>query len=377
MSEESLYSETYPIELDILDQDSPEFMQVKSFSDKFNRNDSITFDRKFFDWQYDKSSRLFQMRDNGFYFSKKCPGQIIGYCSASNASYLWDGKEVPGRFFHEWYSDPDQSGSAVALLARQLESSPILQAMGASAENLNILLRMRPSLWFPLRRLCAVLDPKRTSYLVDNNNKNSDHLLSALLFKMPRFFHPPAIKEIQQFDDSYQETWEQISKNFVATVNKSSEYMNWRYVHHPIFVYFRHVYTNSKKERAYIVWRSEYVAEKKVTVARICEIVGLPEILSEAVLSFIQELLSRDVVFVDFFCTNDAINSSLTAIGFYEVIPLEELDIPRLFSPLQTDLRKTLHSTISFSADYSFKNSHNVSDFYFTKGDVNQDMPNK
>ena len=89
------------------------------------------------------------------------------------------------------------------------------------------------------------------------------------------------------------------------------------------------------------------------------------------------KLLSRDVVFTDFFCTNDAINSALTAIGFYEAIPLEELDIPRLFSPLQTDFRKTLHSAISFSADYTSENAHNVSDFYFTKGDTNQDMPNR
>lgn len=377
MSEENLYSETYPIELCVLDQDSPEFIQVKSFSDQFNRKDSITFDRKFFDWQYDQSSRLFQTRDNGFYFCKKRPGQIIGYCSASNASYLWNGKEVPGRFFHEWYSDPSQSGSTAALLARQLESSPILQVMGASAENLNILLRMRPSLWFPLRRLCAVLDKKRTSYLIDNENKHSGHLLNALLFKMPKPFHQPAIKEFQRFDDSYQETWEQTSRNFVATVNKSSEYMNWRYVDHPIFSYFRHVYTNSKRERVYIVWRSEYVTEKKVTVARICEIIGSSEDLSEAILSFIYELFSRDIVFTDFFCTNDAINNALTAIGFYEVIPLEELDIPRLFSPLQADFRKTLHSVISFSSDYCSGNAQNVSSFYFTKGDTNQDMPNR
>jgi hypothetical protein len=377
MSEENLYSETYPIELGILDKGSPEFIQVKSFSDKFNRKDSMTFDRKFFDWQYDQSSRLFQMGDNGFYFCKKHPGQIIGYCSASNASYLWNGKEVPGRFFHEWYSDPDQSGSTAALLARQLELSPILQVMGASAENLNILLRMRPSLWFPLRRLCAVLDAKRTSYLVDKKSKHSSHLLSALLFKIPELFHQPGIKEIQRFDEDYQETWEQTSRNFVATVNKSAGYMNWRYVDHPVFSYFRHVYTNSKKEQVYIVWRSEHVTEKKVTVARICEVIGSSENLSEAMLSFIHELLSRDVVFTDFFCTNDAINSALTAIGFYEAIPLEELDIPRLFSPLQTDFRKTLHSAISFSSNCSSENSHNVSDFYFTKGDTNQDMPNR
>lgn len=377
MTDKLINPENSSVEFGILDKDSPEFINVRSFSDKFNRENSITFEPNFFDWQYQRPQTFFQMDDAGFYFCKNNLGQITGYCSASNAPYLWKGKEVTGRFFHEWYSDPTQSGPAAALLARQLESAPILQVMGASANTLSILFRMRPFLWFPLKRLCAVLDPEKTSLLIDNEGADPYFLLTALRFQASVSVDRPFGKQIQTFDDGYQDIWGETSRNFIATVNKSSQYMNWRYVDHPIFSYYRHVYDTSRGERVYIVWRAEHIRDKAINVARICEIIGSLTALPEAIPSFVQDLIGLGIVFADFFCTNDAINKTLTTIGFCEVIPLEELDIPRLFSPLQKDFRKTLHSAISVSPDHFSEDFHNISEFYFTKGDTNQDMPNR
>ena len=376
MTEKHVNPEHFSFEFGVLDKNSSEFSNVRSFSDKFNRKNSITFEPPFFEWQYEQPQTLFHTSDSGFYFCKNRIGEIIGYCSASHAPYLWEGEELSGRFFHEWYGDPTQSGSTVALLARQLELSPIVQVMGASAQNLTILFRMRPYLWFPLKRLCAVLDPQKVSLLLENKGTNSHSLLAALQFKttVP---HQYFGKQIQTFDDDYQEIWKRTSRSFTATVNKSSSYMNWRYVDHPIFSYHRHVYHIPGANRVYIVWRSEYVREKDTTVARVCEIIGSVTDLFQTIPHFIKDLIDSGIAFADFFCTNHPINNALIASGFFEVIPLEELDIPRLFSPLQNDFRKTLHSAISVSANHLSSKTRNISEFYFTKGDTNQDMPNR
>jgi len=376
MTEKNLNPKDFDIQSGILSSDSPIFSKLKSFSDKYNRQNSITFNNRFFDWQYKQAFDLFPLKDNGFYFCKNSVGNIIGYCSASNAPYLWNGKKITGRFFHEWYSNPTQSGSTTALLARQLELSPIFQVMGASIQNINVLLRMRDSIWFPLRRVYVVLDSKNASLLLQNKRKDACYLLDALQLRIPKSTEHPAGKHITRFGDAYQKTWTRISKHFTAAVDKSSKYMNWRYVDHPIFSYSRHVYTSSRGKSVYIIWRAEYVREKQITVARICEIIGASVDLPEIIPSFFQNLIDADIVFADFFCTNNTINSVLKTTGFYEAIPLIELDIPRLFSPLQDDFRKTLHSVISVSKEYFSTPAQNTSECYFTKGDVNQDMPN-
>tara|TARA_B100000029_G_scaffold516309_2_gene628599 strand:+ start:6356 stop:7489 length:1134 start_codon:yes stop_codon:yes gene_type:complete len=365
------------IHVGILDKDSSDFYKIKSFSDKYNRLNSVTFDNLFFDWQYETNRRLISIQDNGFYYSKNSANEIIGYCSASNAPYIWQGKRINGRFFHEWYADSTQTGSAAALLAKQIHSAPILQVMGASIQNLNVLFRMRKFLWFPLRRLGVTLNPKKTALLIENNNNNTEYLLKALSFQSASKNYECDSAEIDIFDNEYQKVWNNVSQQFFATVDKSSDYMNWRYVEHPLLSYNRYLYIKKNGLRVYIIWRTEYVEEHNVRVARICEIIGQSNTFREVIPRFLNDLLDQEIDYADFFCTNSSINDALQKTGFYEVINLEDLDIPRLFSPLKIDFRKTLHSVISFSSDLVVNDDMAISTFYFTKGDVNQDMPNR
>ncbi len=99
-----------------------------------------------------------------------------------------------------------------------------------------------------------------------------------------------------------------------------------------------------------------------------------------AVTSFTNVFIKPNYVVVepDFFCSNAAINAALYQAGLRPSITLSNFDLPRLLSPLQIDCRKTINFTYSFSK----KSDMGVSFYdhgktYFTKGDANQDRPNR
>ena len=180
---------------------------------------------------------------------------------------------------------------------------------------------------------------------------------------------------IDEFGTHYDRLWAVFRSDVTFGTNRSASYMNWRYVRHPYFQYQRRLF-ESPAGAAYIVWREEPVTGHEKCVARVCEAIGSPAALADAVPVLYQHLADRPVAFADFFGAHASVLAGLRAGGMRPVITVPPFDLPRLFSPLAPDVRKTLNFAISLSADCPAIDLYAHDKMYLTKGDTNQDRPN-
>ena len=362
----------------ILTEESDRFDRVRKFSDKYNRPNCSTFNRQFFNWQYNQyHTNTKKIDDNGFYVIEK-DGAVASYCSSSNNKFIVNGKLVPGRFIQEWFSSPDYSGLGLSLLFRQLEKSSIVFVMGASAQNLSIMFRLRKSVWFELTRLICVYDETSTAKFANLIGAAGKNILQSIKYAPNKLVDKLSyeLKDIGIYDKKYDLFWRMASEQYSFCQTRDADFMNWRYVNHPFFDYKKWVILKGDREVVHIVWRKELEPASEIYIGRIMEVIGIHAEIKKAIPYFLTCLETEKVAFVDFFCSNSSLVENMVKGGFIRNVTIPELDIPRLFSPLQVDFRKTINVAVSMADDVYNEDLADCSGFYITKGDGNQDRPN-
>jgi hypothetical protein len=355
--------------------------QARRFGDVHIRPDYIAFREDFFQWQYADSART--VDDGGEHsalaaFDDK---EIAAISLVTMAPIHVNGQTIAGGWHTDWFADRSAGGVGLTLMAEQLRRHRFLGVSGQSMAAATVFGRMRPACcWFDLPRLFAVSDPGAVGELILSASSRpgaSSSELRAFLstFRVAKPSGAATQCQVEEFDETYDETWATVRARFFAATDRTSRYMNWRYVRHPIFDYQRVCY-ESPAGPVYFVWREERIEGHDKFVARICEIIGEPAAAAAAFPTFFADIRDRGASFADFFCSSVELNEALLQAGMRYVITMSDFDLPRLLSPLSRDDRKTLHFAYSFSSDAAPPNVSQHHRCYFTKGDSNQDRPN-
>jgi hypothetical protein len=367
--------------MDIRPATPADLPRLQAFSDRFNRPGSSTFASDFFQWQYADAAQLAGRPETGtldwVQAAFAADGSVQGYCSASPMRATFAGGEIPGMWLQEWFVDPAASGVGLHLLTKALGKAPMVAVAGGTVDTMNVFLRLTPNaVWFEYSRLVAILSPVAClPLLAEGGHPRSAALLTALrpLVKPGNGIHE---SEVGRFGAETDQAWQDMRDHCLLAGMRDANGMNWRYADHPRFSYGRAAYTGSAGT-AVLIWRMETVGglEPETRVARLCEAIGSPEAITEAIPHLLHRLAAEGAALCDFFSTHGVTLDALVAGGMHPMVSTPYSDLARLFSPLYFDMRRTINGAcfLRGEAISRFRRPHG---FLFTKGDGNQDRPN-
>jgi len=182
------------------------------------------------------------------------------------------------------------------------------------------------------------------------------------------------LKRITRINKEYDYFWNKVKNRFPITINRTREYLNWRYFEHPFIDYHFLTLVIDNQLQGYAVIRLEDNNEE-VKAARLVDLIS-EEAYDEILLNHVISYCHEKVDFIDFFCSGNFYNSSLISTGFFNNNILD-LKIPTVFNPIDFKRR----SNINFFCNNNNNNSYdidieNIDNWYLVKSDSDQDRAN-
>ena len=175
---------------------------------------------------------------------------------------------------------------------------------------------------------------------------------------------------ISKLDENYDKFWKIIKSRFPITINRTKEYLAWRYFQHPLIDYHFMVLTKDQNILGYSILRFED-NNKDLKAGRIVDFVSLRQHETE-LLQNIQNYFQNKVDFIDFFCSNSIYKHTLEKEGFFNN-NLMNYSIPTVFNPINKDRNSiNLHLKIN-SFPTTDKKYYNGENLFFIKADADQD----
>jgi hypothetical protein len=346
---------------------------IRAFANERIGPDYVALDPDYFRWQFVDPIHAGRAGDENESLAVLADGKVVAIANARRMNIWLAGRVAEGVWLHEWFADPAFAGAGLLPIRKIFQNKMFMGVTGHSLFSMNTWARLKPTCWFELMRVFAAIDPAATRDLLFQAGPQCLNFLH-LARVAPKV--GPA-EEVLEFDDDYEATWQNARARHLVATDRSRAFMNWRYIRHPVFKY-RALRCEEGGDPVYFVWREEPVLGSDRCVARMTEAIGEPRAICGALPILLQGLHERgNVAFVDFFCSSADIVSAFLAAGFQHVITTSEFDLPRLFSPLANDPRKSINIAISIAAGWINPHSrfaHHQT--YITKGDCNQDRPN-
>lgn len=181
-------------------------------------------------------------------------------------------------------------------------------------------------------------------------------------------------ERVRKVNDKYEEFWNNIKNRYPITVNRTKEYIIWRYFEHPIIDYhFMELIVNNKL-RGFAVIRFED-NNKEVKAARLVDLI-CEETHDKDIFNHIISYCNGKVDFIDFFCTGNFYETGLKSTGFFNN-NINELKIPTVFNPIDFNRRQNINFFyINNSTQHYDIDLDNVNNWYLVKSDSDQDRAN-
>jgi hypothetical protein len=181
-------------------------------------------------------------------------------------------------------------------------------------------------------------------------------------------------EEVRRFGAAHDRFWKLLRKKYPLTTDRTAQYLNWRYVNHPLFTYRIFAGVDGKKISSYIIIRIEKVPG--YTIARVVDFVAHDK-AEEATLRFAAAFAARQsAALIDFFFTGNFHAAALKKAGFIETIAKPYSEIPMLFNPIDRKKASINFAFLPVSKKLDLKKMQNINSWYMTKGDSDQDRPN-
>jgi hypothetical protein len=171
------------------------------------------------------------------------------------------------------------------------------------------------------------------------------------------------IRLITRFDDEWDISWKTLQKNYHATIDRSSRYLNWRFVDNP-----KIKYQIFGVKFGYIVLRIE--KGDGVTGCRIVDLVGSDEVVEHLLKKALWYAREMKADFIDFFSYPSMYSEVFKKLGFYKYSKAMSESAPPIFI-LPVD-RKLMEFNFSYK---STKEQIKLSpeDWFLVKSDGDRD----
>lgn len=176
---------------------------------------------------------------------------------------------------------------------------------------------------------------------------------------------PEGVHKISSFDDTWDMMWQAHKKSFGATIERTSEYLNWRFVNNPKIAYTI-LGVGSSAENGYAVLRLEKGPD--YTGLRIVDCIARDGALTVLLQQSIAVARELGADFVDFLVSGTHKDEVIEAAGFARFDPDINPEPPIFILP--TD-RESL--TINYAFKYTGQLDIHTDEVYFTKADGDRD----
>ena len=178
---------------------------------------------------------------------------------------------------------------------------------------------------------------------------------------------------VTKIPEDYDSLWINFRKNLLLTVDKNSKYLAWRYIHSPYIKYTLISISSNQILQGFAIIRIQKTPQGNV--ARIMEMITLPDSSYDAWLSLLYYCQEARLIFFDFMVIGTIYDSILKRIGMIKIEPNSiESSIPHLLSPVEHRAwSNSFHiGGTNVRQDMSWRNKNVI---YFTKGDSDRDWP--
>ena len=163
-----------------------------------------------------------------------------------------------------------------------------------------------------------------------------------------------------------EQVWLRFRSHYRVTVERSSDYIRWRFLDHPFIKYSVLVCRRAGLACGYLIGKME--TDQGFKIARIIDLIGPAEAASSLISEFVAISFRQDVDAVDFMFSGRLYYKPLFEAGFFDVAGTDFESFPILFNPIST--KKTFINIASNNMDFR------SGDCYLTKAEGDQDRPN-
>lgn len=295
-------------------------------------------------------------------------GEVVGCLGYIPVEVTLAERVVPGAWLTNWMVDPDrrQLGLGPLLMREVTRQFDVTLNLGPNQDARTVLAKMGWSYIGALTRYLHVLDVEAAAALTESGR------LDWPAARGPNGHHPGiSVRPVSAFDEGATHLWDRLAPTLGAGTRRCADYLNWRYIHHPLWTYRCFEAWVGGRLGGFAIYHIETVRDRSLTVGRLVELVAEPDAASPLLGAVLEDARTQGVALVDFFSSSPQMTSALLAHDFLSSEGAPVAQIPLLFQPV--DRRRV---AIHFMAQLTrVSGVASLASWYVTKSDADQDRP--
>jgi hypothetical protein len=182
------------------------------------------------------------------------------------------------------------------------------------------------------------------------------------------------IQHITKLSDDYDLFWNKVKTRYPITVNRTKQYLQWRFLEHPLLNYHFLLLKENNSIMGFAIIRFEDNNDE-LKAARLIDLIVF-EKFEKILLNLVSNYCLKKADFIDFFCTGSFYKKSFGEMNFFNNLS-ENLPFPTVFNPIDIDRRSEINFLFKNNTAKDFDGKlDDVENFYFVKSDSDQDRSN-
>lgn len=222
-----------------------------------------------------------------------------------------------------------------------------------------------------LNRYIKIIDNKRVGELIGEKIEAAITLENKESAKVE-------ISSMEEIPNEFNNFWQKISYKYPITVNRNTEYLNWRYVRHPYFRYQILVARQKGLFFGYLIFRinqSRGGNERYIT-GHIVDLIADDEAISPLLMAMEKKMREYKVQLIDYYGAGKSYEKFFTARGYKNNTENPYDKIPARFNPIDRKINN-LNFLVYYNGMSERKNDLcNINNWHIVKGDGDSDRPN-
>jgi len=294
------------------------------------------------------------------------------------------GEVFTGAAVANWLARPEWRGSLVGLqlLREAFRQFDYVGGLGAGAMAEPIYRSLRCAFVPLVPRWAAVVDERsfRTLAAACGASFPADGIEAWIAASVRGMSDASPTSVFREVDETTLRAWDALWREHLSTalvgVNRSADWLRWRYLDHPAFRY-RMIFAVGREGRisGLACWRLADIRDRPERVLRVVELLGDEEARRQLLMLLRNEAREAEVAFIDFQTTLPSLDSDLASAGWVRESEMP-VHLPALFAPLD-HRRAALNlwgrwARIPASEQVRF---FGEAPLYFTRADCDQDRP--
>ena len=328
-----------------------DFEQFQCYIHKAFHHKYILGNSQYLDWQF---------RCGGFYIVKN-GNEIVGHFGWHDLAYkIYDRSQSVRVLINLFVLEPYRLTGVGALLAQKVfdTSDPVIVS-GYTLPSERLFGRLRTQ-WQnagKLYRWMYILNP---------------HAVEFYRYQLPKVGVAKVsgrsmfiVKPVYKAGESLDRLWQEARRRYPVTLERTVDYLTWRFFDHPFFRYHFLVAKEGDVVWGYLVFRFEESSGFKI--ARIVDWVGNGLADESLVQEFLRISKDEGADAADFMFSGHFYDQVLAGVGFFNVADGDLENFPIYFNPIS---HKKSFINVGYDIEAPFD------DCYITKANGDQDRPN-